>query len=198
MSEDLRSPKHRLQRHPGQMEANRLNISLRRQKDLKSSRAVNPNRPSAWRARIAREHRRLVRGARWARAFRAIKFAKMSVVDRLPQLRAHHLRNLETLPLPSLTARREAVAQIRGLGVGIQLAGLAALAVLWMTYGLWGAAVGVGVSVACYLIGTAKLKPWRCGKCKNPLATAQVRVCPACLARLVGAEAGRVMPTASR
>jgi hypothetical protein len=97
--------------------------------------------------------------------------------------RFHRLK----LPEPAVTAARERVRQFRGQGVAIQIFGLAAWIGLSWFYEFHGALAGAGVALACYAIGRAKSKPWRCGNCKSPLATALVRVCPRCHAPLVGA-----------
>jgi len=99
--------------------------------------------------------------------------------------RYHRLR----LPETAVTAARERVSQFRGQGLGIQVIGLAAWGGLSWLYDFRGALGGAGVALACYAIGRSRLKPWRCGNCKAPLATAQVRVCPGCHARLVGTVA---------
>ena len=90
-----------------------------------------------------------------------------------------------TLPTHAITALREPVKQFRGLGLTIQIAGLLTWSALWWAYDLAGAAVGAAVCIACYRIGRAKSKPWRCGNCGTPLMTAKVRVCPGCHARMV-------------
>lgn len=97
------------------------------------------------------------------------------------------------LRTPEITALREPVRQFRGMGVTIQLAGLAGWSVLWWAYDLAGALIGAGLCLACLVLGRARSKPWRCGNCKTPLSTAKVRVCPGCCARLVDADA-KVMP----
>ena len=89
------------------------------------------------------------------------------------------------LPAPAITALRQPVKQFRGLGLTIQVTGLLIGSALWWAFGLIGAAVGAGVCFVCYRIGRAKSKPWRCGNCGTPLATAKVRVCPVCGARMV-------------
>ena len=89
-----------------------------------------------------------------------------------------------TLPAHAVTALREPVRQFRGLGVTIQMTGLLTWSALWWAYGLTGAAVGAAVCIACYRIGRARSKPWRCGNCGTPLMTAKVRVCPGCRARM--------------
>ena len=101
------------------------------------------------------------------------------------------------LPRVVPTALREPVKQFRGQGVAIQAIGLAA----WAGLGWWlefkGVAVGAAVAIACYGVGRAKSKPWRCGNCQTPLATAKVRVCPGCHARLVDHEIEKTVPWGS-
>lgn len=99
------------------------------------------------------------------------------------------------LRTPEITALREPVRQFRGLGVAIQLAGLAGWGALWWAFDLSGALLGAGVCLACGALGRARSKPWRCGNCKTPLTTAKVRVCPGCCARLIDSDA-KVMPRA--
>jgi hypothetical protein len=99
------------------------------------------------------------------------------------------------LRTPEITALREPVRQFRGLGVAIQMAGLAGWALLWWAFDLTGAVIGAAVCLACGVIGRARSKPWRCGNCKTPLTTAKVRVCPGCCARLIDSDA-KVMPRA--
>jgi hypothetical protein len=99
-----------------------------------------------------------------------------------------------TLSTPDMTAVREPVTQFKGLGLSIRLAGLVAWALLYWQFDLGGAATGAVVFGACYYIGRAKSKPWRCGNCKMPLTTAKVRVCPTCSARLVDLDAVKVIP----
>lgn len=98
------------------------------------------------------------------------------------------------LPIPVATAFREPVKQFRGQGIFIQAAGLAA----WAGLGWWlefkGLAIGAGIALACYVVGRSKSKPWRCGNCRMPLATAKVRVCPGCRARLVDRDIEKTVP----
>jgi len=101
------------------------------------------------------------------------------------------------LPSPVATAFREPVKQFRGQGIIIQAAGIAAWAGLGWWLELKGVAIGAAVAIACYVVGRAKSKPWRCGNCKTPLETAKVRVCSGCQARLVDREAEKTVPWGS-
>jgi hypothetical protein len=96
----------------------------------------------------------------------------------------------------AVTAQREPVRQFRGLGLALKIGGLLAWAGLVWAYALSGAAVGAFVAATCFWVGRARSKPWRCANCKTPLATAKVRVCPGCAARLVGPDAAKVIPRA--
>ena len=104
--------------------------------------------------------------------------------------RFHRLR----LPRPAATAFREPVRQFRGQGLAIQAAGTAVAFGLWWHFEIPGAIVGLVVATLAYVVGLAKSKPWRCATCRTPLATAEVRVCPGCGARLVGSVTTKVLP----
>ncbi len=100
------------------------------------------------------------------------------------------------LAKPAVTALREPVRQFPGLGAALKIGGLLAWAGLGWAYALNGAAAGAFVAAACFWVGRARSKPWRCANCKTPLATAKVRVCPGCAARLVDPDAAKVIPRA--
>ena len=100
------------------------------------------------------------------------------------------------LPVPVVTAARQPVLQFNGLGFAIRGAGLLAWLALGWAYGLAGTVGGAVLAIACFMIGRAKSKPWRCSNCKTPLATARVRVCPACHARFVSLDPEKVIPAA--
>ncbi len=144
----------------------------------KPPRVPEPAQPSA--PRLAWE-RMLARGRRRA------SVASISSVLRFRRL---------TLAQPAATALREPVRQFRGLGLALKVGGLLAWVGLGWAYALSGAAAGAAVAAACYWAGRARSKPWRCGNCKSPLATAKVRVCPGCAARLLDPDAARVIPSA--
>jgi hypothetical protein len=117
------------------------------------------------------------------------------LADGRPQQVATVISNLARFrrlrqPAPATTAHREPVRQFRGLGIGIQTAGLAAALALGWRYGLGGSVAGLVVVAASVAVGRATSKPQRCAHCKTPLATAKVRVCPGCAARLIGSAAG--------
>jgi hypothetical protein len=83
---------------------------------------------------------------------------------------------------PSLVARREKVGQFVGAGCFIQGVGLGAPFVLYFLAGPVGAVIGVLILVVLFFVGSAKAKNWRCSNCKNPIADANVRICPVCKA----------------
>lgn len=83
-----------------------------------------------------------------------------------------------------ITARREKVGQFAGAGCFIQGAGLLAPFILYAVAGIPGAIVGVIVLVVLFFVGSTKASTWRCGHCKNPIADANVRICPVCKAHL--------------
>jgi hypothetical protein len=91
-----------------------------------------------------------------------------------------------------MNAKRERVGQFAGIGCLIQGLGLlapfvlAALAsiIAGAVGGVVGALVGVVVLVVLLIVGSAKAKSWRCGNCKNPIASASVTICPVCKAVL--------------
>jgi hypothetical protein len=105
-------------------------------------------------------------------------------------------RRLE-FPTPTITALRQPVRQFQGQGFAIQIAGVLAWIALSWKYEFVGLGGGAGVALVCYFYGRSKSKPWRCGNCKAPLATAKVRVCPGCGARLVDLNAVKVLPRKS-
>jgi hypothetical protein len=101
-------------------------------------------------------------------------------------------------PSPTITALRQPVRQFHGQGFAIQVAGILAWIVVAWKYDLAGLGIGAGVALVCYVYGRSKSKPWRGGNCKSPLATAKVRVCPGCGARLVDLNAVKVLPSKSQ
>jgi hypothetical protein len=89
---------------------------------------------------------------------------------------------------PRETAKRERVSSIAGAGCAIQALGLLCPAVLWAMFGVGGAAIGLIPMIALFLVGSAKAMSWRCGSCKNPIASKEVSVCPTCRAELRQAQ----------
>ena len=153
-------------------------------RDARGEPLPKPPRPRAWAGKSTPRRawdRMLTHGRR---------HATVASISGLLRFRRLALRS------PELIALREPVKQFRGLGIAIQLAGIVGWMVLWWAYDLAGALVGVGVFLACLVLGRARSKPWRCGNCKSPLTTAKVRVCPGCRARLVDPDA-KVMPPAT-
>jgi hypothetical protein len=88
------------------------------------------------------------------------------------------------MPEPETVAERERVVQFAGVGCAIQGLGILAPFVLSAFAGTIGAAIGVLLLIVLLFVGGAKASTWRCGNCKNPIAEADVRLCPVCKARL--------------
>lgn len=71
-------------------------------------------------------------------------------------------------------------------GVGCLLQGLALLTpfAAGAAWGAAGALVGIPVALALWIFGSRQAVTWRCARCRNPLASADVRICPSCGAAL--------------
>lgn len=85
---------------------------------------------------------------------------------------------------PGTSARRERTVATPWQSFALALVGLCAPIILGIRFG---AAVFLVAAVAVGLVhfaGVTRARPWQCGNCKRPLATAMVRVCPSCGARL--------------
>jgi hypothetical protein len=83
-----------------------------------------------------------------------------------------------------LSAKRERVTSFVGVGCLIQAAALFAPFVLYVVAGVLGAAFGAVLMIVLFVIGSNKAISWRCGGCKNPVASKDVAVCPVCRATL--------------
>jgi hypothetical protein len=88
------------------------------------------------------------------------------------------------VPEPVLSSKRESVSQFAGVGCFIQGLGILAPIILGIAFGSTGAVAGVVVLLVLFVVGSSKAKSWRCGNCKNPIASAEVKLCPACRAEL--------------
>ena len=84
----------------------------------------------------------------------------------------------------ALTTKRERKTSFVGLGCFIQGAGLLAPFLLGAFMGTTGAVIGIVMALILFFVGSAKSSTWRCGNCKNPLADADVRMCPVCKAQI--------------
>lgn len=84
---------------------------------------------------------------------------------------------MDSTPTP---LAREKVNEFTGTGCLLQALGLLAPIALGAAWGGPGALVGLVLLVVLWSTGTRLATRWRCGHCRNPLATADVRVCPAC------------------
>jgi len=83
-----------------------------------------------------------------------------------------------------LTARREVVREIMGIGAFIQASGLVAPFILSALAGIPGAIAGVILMAVLFSVGYSKARRWHCGHCKNSIADSDVHVCPTCNAHL--------------
>jgi hypothetical protein len=85
---------------------------------------------------------------------------------------------------PSIEAKRERVSQFVGIGCLIQGIALLSPFVLGAWAGIAGVIVGIILLIILFIIGAKKAKVWRCGNCKNPIANADIQMCPVCKAKL--------------
>ncbi len=82
-----------------------------------------------------------------------------------------------------MPSRRDAYHEFIGLSTLVQLLGLAMLVggIAELDEIGW---IGVGIAtvpaVILFVIGSRMSRRWRCGACKNPLASGDVTVCPIC------------------
>lgn len=96
-----------------------------------------------------------------------------------------------------LRVQRERVSHIMGVGCLIQGLGLLSPFVCAWLFGIVGMMFGVGggvmfgvvggvlgvvLLVILFFVGSAQATSWRCGACKNPLASQDVTICPVCKA----------------
>jgi len=68
------------------------------------------------------------------------------------------------IALVGLTARREVVREIMGVGAFIQAAGLVGPFTLSALAGIPGAIAGVILMVVLFSVGYSKARTWRCGR----------------------------------
>jgi hypothetical protein len=75
--------------------------------------------------------------------------------------------------------RVEAKSEFIGSGCAIQAL---ALVIPWpfALIGVEGFLLGLALALVLFIVGSAKSKSYRCSACKNPVATKDVRMCPAC------------------
>lgn len=78
------------------------------------------------------------------------------------------------------SARRERVTHFMGKGCLIQGAGLLAPFVLGAFLGFIGVVSGILLLVVLFHVGSTAAITWRCGACRNPLASKAVLICPTC------------------
>ena len=83
-----------------------------------------------------------------------------------------------------LTAKPEKVNELIGKGCFVQGAGLLAPIILYAVAGVPGVSIGILVMLVLLIGGGRMAYSWRCGHCKNPISSNQVRICPVCRADL--------------
>jgi len=84
----------------------------------------------------------------------------------------------------NVTAAHEGVNHFMGIGCALQGLALLAPFLLGATWGAGGVLVGIPAAIALWTLGSRHALTWRCGRCRNPLASADVRICPSCGAAL--------------
>ncbi len=85
---------------------------------------------------------------------------------------------------PMLVAKRERVSSFAGTGCAVQALGVLAPVLLYWWFGFPGAGAGLAIMLILFIKGSSLAMTWRCGNCKNPIASKAVRVCPVCSAKL--------------
>jgi len=81
------------------------------------------------------------------------------------------------------TSKRIKKTEMIGKGCAVQ--GLALLLpFVGAVGGPVGIVVGVIAAIAVFVMGSRMSIVWKCGACKNPLASGEVTVCPSCHAAL--------------
>ena len=71
-------------------------------------------------------------------------------------------------------------SDVVGAGCLVQGVGLLSPLILYEVIGIMGGAIGLVLMVVLLLIGSRLALKWVCPECNNPLASKDVRVCPAC------------------
>ena len=84
----------------------------------------------------------------------------------------------------TVAATHERVNHFTGIGCALQGLALLAPFALGAAWGAAGVLVGIPVAIAFWTVGSKHAVSWRCGRCKNPLASDDVRICPSCGAAL--------------
>lgn len=83
-----------------------------------------------------------------------------------------------------VTAVHERVNHFTGIGCLLQGLALLTPFALGAAWGTAGVLVGIPAAIVLWSVGSRYALAWRCGRCKNPLASADVRICPSCGAAL--------------
>ena len=83
-----------------------------------------------------------------------------------------------------VTAMHERVNHFTGVGCLLQGLALLTPLALGAAWGAAGVLVGIPAAIALWVLGSRFAVTWRCGHCRNPLASPDVRICPSCGAAL--------------
>lgn len=116
---------------------------------------------------------------------------KLSSQDRRQAVPRPAVRT-EAEPPNQLVARREQVGSFIGVGCFLQGLGLLSPFIgyavgswaLGVLAGIIGAVIGLFMLLVLLVVGSRKALSYRCGNCKNPLASAAVKLCPVCRAQM--------------
>lgn len=74
-------------------------------------------------------------------------------------------------------------SEMAGPGCLVQAIGLLMPFVGWYFASMIGAIIGGAIMLAMLLVGSRMALKWICPECNNPVASKNVRICPACQAR---------------
>ncbi len=131
---------------------------------------------------------------------------KRAAATAVPQPHPTPAERVPAQTAPEGTANRERVSSFIGAGCLIQGLGLLAPFILYVVFaavggsmagavggltaealggftaGAVGGLIGLVLLVILFFVGSQKSQSWRCGNCKNPIASRAVRLCPACRA----------------
>jgi hypothetical protein len=81
-------------------------------------------------------------------------------------------------------AKRIRQSEFVGTGCLIQGVGILCPFIGAAVAGVVGAVLGLGLALALFIYGGRRAITWKCGACRNPLPSEDVKVCPVCKAAL--------------
>ena len=74
--------------------------------------------------------------------------------------------------------------EFAGRGTGLQILGVGVFLGGIVFLGYIGAILSLFIAVPLLIVGSARSQSWRCGVCRNPVDSKDVRICPHCQATL--------------